>query len=252
MLVGTGKGHQAAGLYERGQGGGKQEARLKTEHLGGGCRCPREGERCSQASSLQPRGLSTSSSQVGPPQVGAFCGGLLGFSPKLRIRRHLPRLPGCDVLGAHCFENTAKCSSTSGPKMQGSLDWVTAQGPLCSLQAWPLPGGPRDQTWLPGKNHLTPPSSVWHPPAGHSPVNTSQGAPHLVWAEASWEPVITDQRARLHLSGPGPGPEEEAGGQAGIWFELLELPLGTLSLSWGYAGSLDGYPTTLPPATALG
>ena len=74
-------------------------------------------------------------------------------------------------------------------------------------------------------------------------------------AQASWEPVITDQRARLHLSGPGPGPDEEAGGQAGrqasIWFELLELPLGTLSLSWGYAGFLDGYPTTLPPATAL-
>ena len=43
----------------------------------------------------------------------------------------------------------------------------------------------------------------------------------------------------------------QAGRQAGIWFELLELPLGTLSLSWGYAGFLDGYPTTLPPATAL-
>ena len=47
-------------------------------------------------------------------------GGLLGFTPKLRIRRHLPQSPGCDVLGAHCFENTAKCSSTSGPRCRGS------------------------------------------------------------------------------------------------------------------------------------
>lgn len=35
MLVGTGKGHQAAGLYEQGQGGGKQEARLRTERTSG-------------------------------------------------------------------------------------------------------------------------------------------------------------------------------------------------------------------------
>lgn len=31
MLVGTGGGHQAAGLYEPGQGGAKQEAHLRTE-----------------------------------------------------------------------------------------------------------------------------------------------------------------------------------------------------------------------------
>lgn len=34
------------------------------------------------------------------------------------------------------------------------------------------------------------------------------------------------------------------GGQAGIWFELLEPPLGTLALSWGCAGCLDGHPPT--------
>lgn len=92
-----------------------------------------------------------------------------------------------------------------------------------------------------------------HPHTGHLPVNTSQGAPHLVWAQATWVPVIKDQRARPHSSGPGPGPgpgPEEEGGQAGrragVWFESLELPLGTLALSWGCAGCLVGYPYRPP------
>lgn len=32
------------------------------------------------------------------------------------------------------------------------------------------------------------------------------------------------------------------GRQASIWFELLEPPLGTSTLSWGCAGCLDGHP----------
>lgn len=52
-----------------------------------------------------------------------------------------------------------------------------------------------------------------------------------------------------HLSGPGPRPEgegEREGGLAGMWLELLELPLGTLALSWGSAGCLACYPDHPP------
>jgi hypothetical protein len=35
--------------------------------------------------------------------------------------------------------------------------------------------------------------------------------------------------------------EVGAGRQTDIWFELLQLLLGTLALSWGCTGCLDGY-----------
>lgn len=63
------------------------------------------------------------------------------------------------------------------------------------------------------------PSSARHPHTGHLPVHMSQGTPSLLWAQAqaTWVPVIKDQRACVRPPWPRAGQR----GQAGIWFELF-------------------------------
>lgn len=69
----------------------------------------------------------------------------------------------------------------------------------------------------------------------------SWGVPNLLSAQALWGPAMDDRGARICLS-LALCWRTRVARQASIWFELLELPLGTSTVSWGCAGCLDGHP----------